>query len=99
MKIDFVYVINLATDSQEIYNKISELNFKNAVNFYEFPAVNGWDLVEGKINSPYKFTEAPWWKLPDNPKEPQNDWWSRNLTPGEIGCALSHYSVIEGAYN
>ena len=99
MKIDFVYVINLATDSQEIYNKISELNFKNAVNFYEFPAVNGWDLVEGKINSPYQFTEASWWKLPDNPKEPQNDWWSRNLTPGEIGCALSHYSVIEGAYN
>ena len=99
MKIDFIYVINLATDSQEIYNKISELNFKDPVNFYEFPAVNGWDLVEGKINSPYQFTEAPWWKLPDNPKEPQNDWWSRNLTPGEIGCALSHYSVIEGAYN
>ena len=99
MKIDFVYVINLATDSQEIYNKISELNFKNPVNFYEFPAVNGWDLVEGKIDSPYQFKEANWWKLPDNPKEPQNDWWSRNLTPGEIGCALSHYSVIEGAYN
>ena len=99
MKIDFVYVINLATDSNLIHQKVGELNFKDEIGFYEFPAVNGWDLVEGKINSPYQFKEASWWKLPDNPKEPQNDWWSRNLTPGEIGCALSHYSIIEGAYN
>ena len=99
MKIDFIYVINLATDSNYIYQKVGDLNFKDAIGFYEFPAVNGWDLVEGKIDSPYQFKEASWWKLPDNPKEPNNDWWSRNLTPGEIGCTLSHYSIIEGAYN
>ena len=99
MKIDFIYVINLATDSQKVYQNIQKLNFKDDVPFYEFPAINGWDLVENKIDSPYKFKEADWWKLPSNPKEPQNDWWSRNLTPGEIGCGLSHYQVIEGAYN
>ena len=99
MKIDFIYVINLATDSQKVYRNIQKLNFKDDVPFYEFPAINGWDLVENKIDSPYKFKEADWWKLPSNPKEPQNDWWSRNLTPGEIGCGLSHYQVIEGAYN
>ncbi len=99
MKIDFTYVINLATDSARIYDNLEQLNFKDPVPWYEFPAINGWDLVKGNIDSPYGFKQADWWKLPSNPKEPQNDWWSRDLTPGEIGCALSHYQVIEGAYN
>jgi GR25 family glycosyltransferase involved in LPS biosynthesis len=99
MKIDFVYVINLATDSDLIHKNIQGLNFKDDLRYYEFPAVNGWELVNGKTDSNYVFKQADWWKLPSNPKEPQNDWWSRDLTPGEIGCALSHYQVIEGAYN
>ena len=99
MKIDFIYVINLATDSNDIRDNILSLNFKDDTSYYEFPAVNGWDIVNGKAKSPYKYKQAKWWKLPSNPKEPQNDWWSRDLTPGEIGCVLSHYSVIEGAYN
>ena len=99
MKIDFIYVINLTTDSNEIRDKILSLNFKDDTNYYEFPAVNGWDIVDGLVKTPYKYKQAKWWKLPNNPKEPQNDWWSRDLTPGEIGCVLSHYSVIEGAYN
>ena len=99
MKIDFVYVINLATDSDKIHKNIQGLNFKDDLRYYEFPAVNGWELVKGEIDSNYEFKQADWWKLPNNPKEPQNDWWSRDLTPGEIGCSLSHYQVIEGAYN
>ena len=99
MKIDFIYVINLATDSNDIRDNILSLNFKDDTSYYEFPAVNGWDIINGKAKSPYKYKQAKWWKLPSNPKEPQNDWWSRDLTPGEIGCVLSHYSVIEGAYN
>ena len=99
MKIDFVYVINLATDSDLIHKNIQGLKFKDDLRYYEFPAVNGWELAEGKIDSNYEHKQADWWKLPNNPKEPQNDWWSRDLTPGEIGCALSHYQVIEGAYN
>ena len=27
-----------------------------------------------------------------------NDFWSREVTPGEIGCSLSHYQCIKGAY-
>jgi len=99
MKIDFIYVINLATDSNKIYNNIQNLKFKDDIGFYEFPAVNGWDLVQNKIDSPYQFKQADWWKKDFGSKHPQNDWWSRDLTPGEIGCALSHYQVIEGAYN
>ena len=99
MKIDFIYVINLATDSDRIFKNIQNLNFKDDLPYYEFPAVNGWDLVKGKVDSTYEFKQADWWKLPSNSKEPQNDWWSRDLTPGEIGCALSHYQLIEGAYN
>ena len=99
MKIDFIYVINLATDSKTIVKNIDGLNFKKSKPFYEFPAVNGWDLVQGKIDSPYQFKQADWWKHDFGPSEPQNNWWNRDLTPGEIGCALSHYQLIEGAYN
>ena len=63
MKIDFTYVINLATDSARINDNIEQLNFKDPVPWYEFPAVNGWDLVEGKINSSYKFKQADWWEI------------------------------------
>ena len=80
MKIDFIYVINLTTDSNEIRDKILSLNFKDDTNYYEFPAVNGWDIVDGLVKTPYKYKQAKWWKLPNNPKEPQNDWWSRDLT-------------------
>ena len=99
MKIDFIYVINLATDSGRIVKNIDGLKFKKPKPFYEFPAVNGWELVQGKVDSPYQFKQADWWKHDFGPNEPQNNWWNRDLTPGEIGCALSHYQVIEGAYN
>ena len=99
MKIDFIYVINLATDSGRIVENIDGLKFKKPKPFYEFPAVNGWELVQGKVDSPYQFKQADWWKHDFGPNEPQNNWWNRDLTPGEIGCALSHYQVIEGAYN
>ena len=46
MKIDFIYVINLTKDSNEIRDKILSLNFKDDTNYYEFPAVNGWDIVD-----------------------------------------------------
>ena len=59
-----------------------------------------WDLQNGNIELPYKkYNQAKWWKLKNDPKLPQNNWWSRDLTPGEIGCGLSHYSTIENAYN
>ena len=36
MKIDFTYVINLATDSARIYDNLEQLNFKDPVPWYEW---------------------------------------------------------------
>ena len=34
---------------QKINKNIQNLNFKDDLPYYEFPAVNGWDLVKGKL--------------------------------------------------
>ena len=100
MTIDFIYVISLITEPHDISVKIKDLKMKTDTPFYVVPAINGWDLQNGNIPSPYeKYNQAKWWKLKNNPNSAQNNWWSRDLTPGEIGCGLSHYSTIENAYN
>jgi len=91
MKIDFCYVINLNSD--DCVDKIKQIPFPTVTNYYVAEAINGWDVVNKPSKSPFKYKAADWWKINSN-----NDFWSREVTPGEIGCSLSHYQCIKGAY-
>ncbi len=93
MKINKIYVINLNTDNEEIWQKLRDLNIAPTECFI-LDAVNGWELVDGKIKSEYKYKPAHWWKTDSN-----FSFYNREITPGEIGCALSHYKCVEDAYN
>ena len=97
MIIDKIYVINLNTPQEVIWEKLRSLNIRPTECFI-LNAENGWDLVEGNKKPYNDYKVADWWKLPDNPDEPQNDWWSREVTPGELGCMLSHYWCYKDAY-
>ena len=94
MKIDFVYIINLNTPNKEINDKIDKVPWSYPLNYYILDAINGWEIVENPSKSPLKFKTADWWKINSDYK-----FHSREVTPGEIGCMLSHYQCIKLAYN
>jgi GR25 family glycosyltransferase involved in LPS biosynthesis len=89
-RIDYTYIINLNTSNEEITEKIKQSNFQQDTPYYIYPAVNGWDK---KSTKKIKHKAASWWKI-----DSDNSFWNREVTPGEIGCTLSHYNVIKGAY-
>ena len=89
-KIDFTYIINLNTSDKEIHERLTKANYTEPFKYYIYPAVNGWDK---DLKSKYKFKNADWWKI-----ESSNKFHNREVTPGEIGCTLSHYQCIELAY-
>ena len=93
MKIDFVYIINLNTPNKKIKEKINQVPWPYNVNYYILDATNGWEVVEDPSKSHLKFKAADWWKINSS-----NKFHNREVTPGEIGCTLSHYQCIELAY-
>ena len=93
MKIDKIYVINLNTDEDIIWGKLRDLNIR-PTECKIINAVNGWKVVDGTEKSRFKYKAANWWKIEHN-----NSFFNREVTPGEIGCTLSHYDCIKDAYN
>ena len=92
MKIDKIYVINLNTDQDLIWQKLRDLNIR-PTDCFILDAANGWDIVKGKAKSMYDFKPANWWKIESNMA-----FYNREITPGEIGCMLSHYECVVDAY-
>ncbi len=95
MKIDYVYIINLNTPLKEIRNKVSKINFPYEIGYYILPATNGWEAVKDKSKSRFDFKIADWWQI----KDQKNNFYTREVTPGEAGCMLSHYECIYNAYH
>tara|TARA_B110000977_G_C11053501_1_gene483195 strand:+ start:688 stop:2112 length:1425 start_codon:yes stop_codon:yes gene_type:complete len=93
MKIDFSYIVNLNSSTEEIIDKIKKIPFPYKTSYYVFPAINGWKVVDKPKLVPHKFKVADWWKINSD-----NDFWNRDVTPGEVGCTLSHYQCIKSAY-
>ncbi len=95
MKIDYIYVINLNTPEKKIRQKIQDVNWPYDIGYYILPATNGWEAVKDQSKSRFKFKLADWWKIEDKDKE----FYTRDVTPGEAGCMLSHYECIYNAYH
>lgn len=90
MKIDQVYVINLNTDPSELINRINQLDLPPNTPYFIMDALDGRD--SNALLSFGNFSTFNW-KI-----ESQNSWWNRDLTPGEVGCILSHIKVWYDAY-
>jgi len=65
MKIDKIYVINLNTDQDVIWQKLRDLNIA-PTNCFILDAANGWDIVNGKSNARFKYNTADCWKIDSN---------------------------------
>ena len=90
MDINKIYVISLnASDEATQKNIIDRLNNCQFTEGTPFEIVQAFDGRGGDIPEDYKTYEG--WKLEDS----WNDWWNRDMTPGEVGCAISHRIVWE----
>lgn len=88
MKLDQIYIINLSSSREDIQNRINKLGLPNNTPFFIMNAINGNKAYEQfGPHKPYSN-----WKI-----ESDNKWWNRDLTPGEIGCSLSHATVWKDA--
>ena len=89
MKIDKIYVISLEANNREaqlsIIEKIDALNMPYPV---AWEIVPGFDGRSGEL--PEGYSLYPNWNLGD---KTWNDWWKRDVTGGEAGCAISHTMV------
>ncbi|MFY0656348.1 MAG: glycosyltransferase family 25 protein [Neptunomonas phycophila] len=90
--IDAVYVMGLdrTANWDEISERIKSMNFHPDVKFHKLPAVDGRNLTPA-ILAEENVQLWDKWRLSED--QTDNDWWTRDMTMGEIGCALSHLCV------
>lgn len=89
LEVDATFIIsmdNSESKMMEIKKEVDKLPpyLKNKV--FNVKAIDGNNIPENLNYNLY-----PNWKIPDH----LNDWYSRNMTKGEVGCALSHYKIWE----
>lgn len=93
MKIDQIYVINLRSTNEDIVERLDSLGIPYPVDYTILDAINGKDLLDGKINLSVPYQIADWWKIPNHP----NSWWSRDVNAAELGCTMSHLKAWSDA--
>jgi GR25 family glycosyltransferase involved in LPS biosynthesis len=111
--IDYIYLINLDQRPEKLRMSLSQLA-PYGVFPHRFSAVNGWELSLEAINDVgVKFSPfmeggfmATCYHLDQN-RRPSHEvienlgqtYFVHTLTCGGVGCALSHLSIIQDAYN
>lgn len=94
MELNKIYVISLnAADpvvQEDIANRLNACVFTSAVS-YEI--VQAFDGRNGEIEDGYNVYTG--WQVPQDSEHAWNDWWTRPVLPGEVGCAISHRMIWE----
>lgn len=91
MNIDKIYVISLDGQDPKMQEKtlkgLQDLNFSTQTGYEIHPAWNGVEK-----GTPAGYAAYSKWNLGE---DTWNDWWKREVIPGEIGCMVSHIKVWE----
>ena len=89
MNIDKIYIISLQagdhTEQKRLADKLESLGLRNPTGFEVVQGFNGKTDI-----TPHGHSIYPKWNLGN---ATGNDWWKRDITPGEVGCAISHTIV------
>ena len=110
--VDFIYMINLDQRPEKFAQSIQQLAQYNIVPF-RFSAVNGWELSVEAINDvglKYRKGMTPLlattFKVEDQGRSSHEvmsaygrAYFCHCMAPGTIGCALSHLSVLQDAWD
>ena len=94
MRINKIYVICLDPEKegfqQMVEDKLAACSFYESTPYELIPAFDGRD---GDIAEGYNVYDK--WDVGADSPHSWNDWWTRPVLPGEIGCAISHRQVWE----
>jgi len=93
MDVKHILVININSPYDSILPRLNAIPNIGVVNFNVLESINGWELEKG-AHCKYNYKVADWWKMENSEYRFHN----RDITPGEIGCALSHYDAVQIAY-
>lgn len=93
---DTIYIItddtkacNSQTIPADAVQRVRSLGVRDKnTKFVIVPAVDG-RAITSDILKQYNLSLYPLWKIEDS----SNSWWNRDMTPGEIGCAIAHMAV------
>ena len=99
MKIDYIFIINLNTPASELASRMESIKWPYAIPYYILEATNGWEAVNDKSKAHHNFKIADWWRIDGHSAAKNANFYTRDVTPGEAGCMLSHYQCIYNAYH
>ena len=89
MQVDKIYIISLEANNKEevskIVNNLGDLGLEGPTDYEIVQGHNGHTL-----ELPVGYNAYSNWNLRGNTDDV---WWQRDVTPGECGCAISHYNV------
>ena len=91
--IDFTYITTIENNHEHISDKLTQINIPNE---WKYWIKDGFDAKKFTLDT-YKQLEVkknPLWKI-----DHSVDWYTREVTDGEVGCALSHIDIWVDTYN
>jgi glycosyltransferase involved in cell wall biosynthesis len=93
MTVDFSYIITIEDNEEEIHNRVDSIGIPNE---WKYIVQQGEDAKKFTPETYLKYNvrKNPLWKL----NEHSVDWYTREVTDGEVGCALSHMNVWVDTY-
>ena len=89
LKIDKIYIISLNAGDPSIQRSIAE-----RVDQLGMPYSVGWEIVQGFDGTSGNLLDGhSVYNLWNLGSDSWNDWWKRDVTGGEAGCAISHLNI------
>ena len=85
--IDFTYITTIEDNQEHISNKLQDIIIPNE---WKYWIKEGFDAKKftAETYKQYDIKKNPLWKI-----DHSNDWYTRDVTDGEVGCALSHIDI------
>lgn len=94
MRIDKIFIISLKATDPELQKSVAErLEACQFLKETPFEIIQAFDGRNGDI--PEGWNAYDGWQLKGDSPHSWNEWWTRPVLPGEIGCAVSHRLIWE----
>ena len=92
MKIDYFYVLS-TNETPELQEKCTNINLPEPTPHWIKPGFNARNPDFPEILEKFGVKKHPRWKF-----NTPNEWWSRDVMDGELGCSLSHIDAWVDSY-
>ena len=93
LMIDFAYITTIEDNHEHIKDKLTGINIPNEWRYWIKDGFNAKNFTPTTYQQ-LGVRKNPLWKI-----DHSVDWYTREVTDGEVGCALSHIDIWQDTYN